>query len=111
MLLSENIVLLLAKIIYKGLDNCGKPACKIRIKLVVPETVSEKGYKEKVQVVESTILVVSKAQSRICNESLLDKAYCIYWIIEFRTFFVERGSAIEPNSPPVPTAMIILKAR
>ena len=57
------------------------------MKLVVPETVSEKGYKETVQVAESTILVVSKAQSRICNESLLDKAYCIYWIIEFRTFF------------------------
>ena len=66
---------------------------KIRIKLVVPETVSEKGYKETVQVAESTILVVSKVQSRICNESLLDKAYCIYWIIEFRTFFsfVEGG--------------------
>ena len=30
---------------------------------VVPETVSEKGYKETVQVSESTILVVSKAQS------------------------------------------------
>ena len=43
----------------------------------------DKGYKETVQVAESTILVVSKAQSRICNESLLDKAYRIYWIIEF----------------------------
>ena len=57
------------------------------MKLVIPETISEKGYKETVQVTESTILVVSKAQSRISNESLLDKAYCIYWIIEFRTFF------------------------
>ena len=82
------------------------------MKLVVPETVSEKGYKETVQVAESTILVVSKAQSRICNESLLDKAYCIYWIIEFRTFFCfffvlwkGGGGAIAPNAPPVPTAM------
>jgi hypothetical protein len=83
------------------------------MKLVVPETVSEKGYKETVQVAESTILVVSKAQSRICNESLLDKTYCIYWIIEFRTFnFIcakggggGGGGAIAPNAPPVPTAM------
>jgi hypothetical protein len=30
-----------------------------------PETVSEKGYKETVQVAESTILVVSKAQSHL----------------------------------------------
>ena len=76
-----------------------------RIKLVVPEMVSEKGY---VQMAESTILVVSKAQNCICNESLLDKAYCIYWIIEFRTFFsfVEKGGMIAPNAPPVPTAMV-----
>ena len=77
MLSSENIVLLLAQIIYKGSTFVENPAYKIRIKLVVPETVSEKGYKEKVQVVESTIPVVWKEQSRICNESLLDKAYCI----------------------------------
>jgi hypothetical protein len=84
------------------------------MKLVVPETVSEKGYKETVQVAESTILVVSKAQSRICNESLLDKAYCIYWIIEFRTFlflfFVlwkGGGGGIAPNAPPFPTAMAL----
>jgi hypothetical protein len=76
----------------------------------VPETVSEKGYKETVQVAESTILVVSKAQSRICNESLLDKTYCIYWIIEFRTFnFIcaKGGGGVRSHQkhPPVPTAM------
>ena len=65
------------------------------------ETVSEKGYKETVQVAESTILVVSKAQSRIYNESLLDKAYCIYWNL----FFCGKGGAIAPTAPPVPTAM------
>ena len=48
---------------------------------------------------------MSKAQSCICNESLLDKAYCIYWIIEFQTFFCGKGGAIAPNAPPVPTAM------
>jgi len=65
-----------------------------------------------VQVAESTILVVSKAQSRICNESLLDKAYCIYWIIEYRTFFFffyGKWGAIAPNAPHVPTAMILLE--
>ena len=82
---------------------------KIRMKLVVPETVSEKDYKETVQMADSTILVVSKAQSRICNESLLDKVYCIYWIIEFRTFFffLWKGGCdrTQRTAPPVPTAM------
>ena len=64
--------------------------------------VSEKSYKETVQVAESTILVVLKAQSRICNESFLDKAYSIYWIIEFRTFFFcGKGGAIAPNAPHI----------
>ena len=54
---------------------------------------------------------LSKAQSHICKGSLLDKAYCIYWIIEFQTFFVfvfcvERGVAIAPNTHPVLTAML-----
>ena len=57
-------------------------------------------YKNSAYVAESTILVVSKAQSRICNESLLDKGYCIYWIIEFQTFFfVERRVRLHPMHP------------
>ncbi len=68
---------------------------------VVPVLVSEKGYKETVQVAESTILVVSKAQSRICNESLLYKAYCIYWIIAFRTPFFWKGGCDHTRRTPL----------
>ena len=52
---------------------------------------------------------LSKAQSRICNESLLDKAYCIYWSIEFRTFFflfLWKGGCDRTQRPShIPTAM------